>query len=187
MSGRSKRQRQRNRGRATRPTTADYANVPYLEMRSRLLAAYDESEEAEWLVQVGRYVQHCWLAEEAARKDADFDEMAHWDEWDKCDEAKLRGLRSDALLALRNYTEAQHRQRWESLGKAIWQRIRPNRWLSWHIGELYRGFLGGLGIVAFGLMIALLWPQVVRIVRSAVDDLLPTATQPQLRTPSEGG
>jgi hypothetical protein len=147
-------------------------------VRDRLLTAYEQTDEAEWLVQVGRFVQHCWLAEEAARNGGAFDEMKLWDEWDKCDEAKLRALRSEALVILRDYTRKQHRQRWAALFDAAKERMRPSRWVGWHLSELYRGFLGGVGIVTFGLLIAIGWPQVVRAVRSAVNDLLPAATQP---------
>ncbi len=132
-------------------------------------------DEVEWLVQVGRYVQHCWLAEEANRGDGDFNEMSHWDVWDHCDEAKYRDLRTEAVSHLHAYSKARQ---WRSLAGHIVGGLRKHAGIWWHVQELYRGFLGGIGIVLFGLFFALVAPKVVKAVRGAVDDILPESTQP---------
>jgi hypothetical protein len=43
---------------------------------------------------------------------------------------------------------------------------------------MLEGFVGGIGLIILGLLVAWLNPHIVKSIRSAVDDALPAATAP---------
>jgi hypothetical protein len=154
--------------------------LPYPEVRERLLAVYEDSEEVEWLVQVGAFVRDRWLAEENARGDAQIlDEQAHWDLWDECTEGGLRDLQYKAVKDLKAY---RAKSLAAFLQEYVPRRLQPIAWavngLSWICLQAWRGFVSGIGLVILGLLLAWLQPQIVKTVRGAVDKMLPEGTSP---------
>lgn len=164
------------KGRGQRPSAEEQAKVSYPIIRDRFLAASGKGDYAEWLIEVGRYVHHCWLAEERARKPGQpLDEDASKALWDECSERDLRNLRTEALVDLENYRRGKLiqdlRARYVSL-QAGWKVI------VWLLRTMLEGFIGGIGLVILGLILVLLAPHVAKSVRGALDDLLPSSTSP---------
>ena len=50
--------------------------------------------------------------------------------------------------------------------------------LSWTVRETFKGFVGAIGILLFGLIIVWLAPHITKAVRAAADDALPADTRP---------
>ena len=50
-----------------RPNPQEQAKVPYSQIRDRFLTSYNDTDDVEWLIEVGRYVQDRWMAEELSR------------------------------------------------------------------------------------------------------------------------
>jgi len=125
------------------------------------------------------------MAEELDRVDGQpLDEQACWDRWDQCSEKHLRDLRTEASQLL------DRELRKGRLGAFLrdWaKRFEPMRSLfsvlSWIWWEAIRGFVGAIGLLIFGLMIAWLAPGIARSIRSAVNDSLPAETRPNYSSP----
>lgn len=161
----------------------DAALVPYPEIRDRFLARIPEDDDAgllEQYVAIGRFVLDRWFAEELDRVNGQpLDEAACWDRWDQCSEKNLRDLRTEAHQLL----DAQMQKHRAGAFMQTWaRRSEPMRDLikgvSWFSKESVRGFVHGVGLLAFGLLIAWLAPAITRAVRSAVDEALPHDTRP---------
>ena len=164
-------------GRGPRPSPEDQARVPYPAVRDRLLTASQDSEYVEWLIEVGRYVEKCWLAEEQVRKPgADLDEDATKELWDRCTEGELRTLRTEGLVELEVY-----RQR--KIATDITEGITNLSWGwragGWFVRTMVEGFVAGIGLIVLGLLFVWLAPHVVKSIRGAMDDALPAATSPR--------
>lgn len=165
-----------------KPGANDAALVPYPEVRDRFLSRLpdDETKRLDTYVAVGRFVVDRWMAEELDRLDgAPLDEHACWERWDQCSEKHLRDLRFEASSLLKGQI-AKGRV---GAFVADWlSRIEPLasffKGLSWVWWEAVRGFVGAVGLLVFGLMVAWLLPGIARSIRSAVDDSLPVTTRP---------
>jgi hypothetical protein len=171
------------RAQKTRIKSNDAALVPYPEIRDRFLARMPDDDNAallEQYVAIGRFVVDRWSAEELDRMDGEpLDEAACWDRWDQCSEKHLRDLRTEAKQLL----DSQMREHRAGAFIRAWaRRSEPMRGiiagLSWFAKEAMRGFVAGVGLLLFGLMIAWLAPSITRAVRSAVDEALPHDTRP---------
>lgn len=178
--GRSRRGSQRG---ADRPTSEDHNKVTYKEARDRFLTRLDEDnlDDILWLVEVGRYVQHYWLAEEAARQNATDEEEfndregKYLDLWDEGNEKTFRDLRTEAGVKLARYWRNKR-----AIATVEWAARLPP-WLhgiGWLSKEAFRGFVGGIGLIALGLLIVTVAPRLATSLRTIVDDALPTDTRP---------
>lgn len=140
-------------------------------------------DDAGWLdryVAVGVFVVDRWLAEELDRIEGQpLDEQACWARWDQCSEKHLRDLRTEASQLV---AEEITQRRLRTLAEEWLHRIEPGKniisGLSWLFMEAFRGFIGGIGLLIFGLLIVWAAPRIARSVRSAVDDTLPASTRP---------
>jgi hypothetical protein len=135
------------------------------------------------LVEVGLFVQSCWLREENARVPGEpLDEDALWEYWDKCSEKELRDLRTQARLLVQNKLQER---RTRAFVETFRKNIQPARDLirfgSWFAKEVLRGFVGALGIVLMGLLFVWLAPNITKALRNTVDDMLPHHTQPEYK------
>jgi hypothetical protein len=132
----------------------------------------------------GRRISNCpttWLAEEDRREPgAQLDEKAVWEVWDDCSERELRTLRAEAGVALRKW-------RLRVALQIIGEWFHSGGWVGaafrWTGRTLFEGFVGGIGLIVLGLLFVLLAPHAAKSIRSALDDALPTVTQPDERTP----
>ena len=167
-------------GPPQRPSVDDFHRLPYPKIRDRFLSSLDEADEVEWLIEVGSFVRDRWLAEEASRPAGEeLDEHELWDVWDDCSEGHLRELRVKALIQLQSYLNAG---RVRAVVLKIRKAIRPlesllsaGAWLAW---EVWRGFVGGVGLLILGLLFVWAEPHVAKSVRKTMDEVLPVATQP---------
>jgi hypothetical protein len=155
--------------------------VPYQEIRDRFLSRIDdEPSRLESYVAIGRFVTDRWMAEELKRAPgAPLDEHACWDDWDKCTEKHLRDLRTEASQLLKAQLK---KGRHTALVDDWVRRAEPVRWLlrgiSWFARTAFDGFVGGIGLLIFGLLIVWLMPQIAKSIRSTVNDNLPSDTRP---------
>lgn len=134
------------------------------------------------MVEVGRYVQHCWLAEEHERQKNPEKGLAETDLfhlWDQCNEVQFEDICVKAREELAAYSQ---RQTATVIRTAIRRRIKPLKWLTstvvFVLRESASGFVGGIGLLIFGTLLLLMQPQMVKALRGVLDDLLPAATQP---------
>lgn len=165
------------KGRGQPPNAAEQARVTYPVIRDRFLAISDEGEYAEWLIQVGRYIHHCWLAEEQDRKPGEpLDEEATKRLWDQCSELELRNLRSNSLQWLQDYRTTK----WEVDLNAWYEDLNVNWKIgAWLLKTMAEGFVGGLGLIVLGLVLVWLEPHLIKTIRATIDDALPAATSPR--------
>jgi hypothetical protein len=166
----------------TRAGANDAKLVPYQEIRDRFLARLkdDDASRLDSYVSVGRFVVDRWMAEELKREpNQPLDEHACWDDWDQCSEKHLRDLRTEATKLL-----ASEMKKWRhtTLIQDWAHRAEPVRWLltslSWFARKAFEGFVGGIGLLLFGLLIVWLMPQIAKSIRSTVNDNLPAETRP---------
>lgn len=169
---------------STQPQTNDSAPVSYLEARDRFLSRFPKKPSEEKLLryyaEVGRYVLDRWHAEERDRPDGQpFNEAETDCRWDECTEKHLRDLSIEVVTA---HTMAIRQARIRSLVAEVLSSVRPIsgflRFANWVVMESVRGFVGAIGILAFGLLLVWLAPPLTRTIRSVVDDLAPEATRP---------
>jgi hypothetical protein len=149
--------------------------VPYPEIRDRFLAASERTNRVAWLIEVGRFVEDRWLAEEEARPAGEpLDEEASWDLWDSCTEKYLRDLRTEARTLLK---QELHRGRLAALAKKWWTNVEPLqaffRALRWVLAQIGKTIVGAIGLLAFTLFVLWLFPGLVQTARSTLDRLLP--------------
>lgn len=174
--------RKKGRGPA-RASEADHERLEYPTIRDQFLASYREAkDEAVWLVEVGKFVQHCWLAEEHERHKSgtsELDEIKLWHCWDQCSQGQLEDIRTKAALAL---DEHARKVAVQSLLRTTASRIKPIGWLvqslSWVSKEVVRGFVGGVGLILLGLLFVWVAPHLAKCIRHALDEALPVSTQP---------
>jgi hypothetical protein len=170
-----KRQNRRNSKRkGARATADDHAQVTYPVARARFLEAEEQTDQIEWLVAVGRYVQDRWLAEEAARDPVhELDEHAVWDEWDKFTEKQYRDLRAEAGLALKEYVD---RKSWRAIRAMAKEKLKPFGTcigiLKWMLDKGLGAIVGALAIIGVAILLAWLMPDFVRRGHSTLDALL---------------
>lgn len=134
------------------------------------------------LIEVGRYVQHCWLAEEHERRenpDKNLTEIELFHLWDQCNEVQFDDICAKARAELDDYT----RRRTATVFRAaLRRRLKPIRWLTtlivFFLRESAAGFVGAIGLLLFGTLLLLLQPKMVKELRQLLDNLLPVATQP---------
>jgi hypothetical protein len=161
-----------------RPTAAEQAKVAYPAIRDRFLASYQNTEEVEWLVELGRYVQHCWLAEERGRAPGQpLDEDGNKHLWDECSERDLVNLRSEGLVTLEGY---RRKRVVADVAQAFGTSALPAgaKVALWAVKTMLDGFVGGIGLIVLGLLLVWLEPHLIKTIRSAIDDALPAATAP---------
>jgi len=160
----------------------DAAIVPYHEIRDRFLARDpdDDADRLDLYVEIGRFVHDRWLAEELDREQGKpFDEHACWDRWDQCTEKHLRDLRTEASKLVEDELKKGRTLAFVGDWLARWEPLRSaSSVVSWVWWEALRGFVGALGLLAFGLLIVWLMPNVAKSIRSAVNDNLPVETRP---------
>ncbi|MDP3801675.1 hypothetical protein [Brevundimonas sp.] len=99
------------RGQTINPKAA----VEYNVARDRFLVSSEKNDGPEWLVRVGKYVQHCWEIEaEAYEKSGDtsFDDRKYLDEWDKVREEEIIALQAKAEAELHQYVLTQFPRVW---------------------------------------------------------------------------
>jgi hypothetical protein len=167
----------------------DHVSVGYVDVRDRFLEAEGSVDSIEWLIQVGRYVQDRWIAEEASREEGEpFDEAAVMHIWDRLTEKQLRDLRADAGTALKRYVAKN-----ASIAFTEWaaKTFKPVEgivsFFRFFVMETVRGFVGGIGILVLGAVLVWAAPKFVKNARAVADDLLPTETQPPGRLDQAGG
>lgn len=140
-------------------------------------------DHIEWLVQVGFYIQACWLAEERVRTPgADLDETETWALWDKFKESELIQQRADAAKALENYRKQKQLQSLRE-NTADWiGTFRGIRWttfsflrglastdtllgrgMKWHGLALWRGVVSAFGLLFAGWLLSRFWPLAARV------------------------
>lgn len=159
---------------------ADHQKVEYPDVRDDFIQRLpkEDTSEVEWLVQVGAFVQHCWLAEENARRqstDPDkLDELELWHLWDGCSTGQLETLQFEALSKLEEYRKGRTV---EALGAYLTRKFQPVGWLAFAIGwlalQLWKGFVSGIGLILLGLLIATVAPRSVEKIHSTFDTILP--------------
>jgi hypothetical protein len=144
-------------------------------LRDRLLAASEETDRIAWLVEVGRFVEDRWLAEEQARRPGEaLDEDELWDLWDECSEKYLRDLRTEARELLR---EELRKRRARAFASERLSAIEPisavASGIAWVFGQMFRAVVGAIGVVAFGLLLVTLYPRLVQSIHSTFDRAFP--------------
>lgn len=157
--------------------------MDYPTIRDRFLASHrDGKDQALLLIEVGRYVQHCWLAEEHERSQKPGSELAEVDLfhlWDQCNEVQFEDICVKAREELAEYTR---RQTAAVFRTAVRRRLKPVKWLIslvlFVLKEAASGFVGAIGLLVFGAMLLLLQPQMVKDLRQLLDNILPATTQP---------
>lgn len=176
-------------GRQKRPSAKDARAVPYPEVRDRFLTASQRTSRVAWLVEVGRFVEDRWLAEEAARCPGQpLDEEACWDLWDQCSEKYLRDLRTEARTLL----QGELRRRRIAALVANWRgNAQPLKMASaaaaWVFAQWGKAVAGAIGVILFGWLMISLFPSLVYSFRSSVDKLLlPETSRSVERTSIEG-
>lgn len=171
------------RSKKGRAAITDHAKMDYPDIRDLFLAGMNsEKHEVEWLVKVGAFVQHCWLAEEHERSchpDKVLTEQDLWHVWDRCTKGQFEMMSAKALDDLAQYRRKRNVQDF-MMGLA--ERFAPLRLVAqgvaWFFMQAWKGFVGGFGLILLSLLLLLLQPNIVKKVRSALDGLLPAATQP---------
>jgi hypothetical protein len=164
------------KGADRRPTAQEQAKVGYPLVRDRFLATSKDGDYVEWLIEVGRYVHHCWLAEEGVRKPGEpLDEDGLKPLWDGCSERELRTLRTEALVDLENYRQ---KKLGDDFLKVYLSLEAGWKVILWFLKTAVEGFVAGIGLIVLGLLLVLLQPHVAKSIRGALDDALPEATSP---------
>lgn len=144
--------------------------VPYQNVRDRFLAEADTLSEVEWLVAVGRFVQDRWLAEEQQREGKELDEQATWQLWDECTEKQLRNLRTEAGTALRAHVTSHWGQALRDMARKNLKPARAFIAIMIYVGQtLVAGFIGGVGLIALGLVIVKGAPWLAVAIKSALE------------------
>jgi len=166
-----------SQGASRRPTAEEQATVSYPEIRDRFLATSSEGDYAIWLACVGRFVHHCWLAEEQSRNGSELNEDATKHLWDQLTEKQLIDLRIEADDELKEHRKRRIRY---DLATTFSREALPTvvRAAVWALRTVWEHFIGGLGLVILGILIAWAAPHVVKMARSAADELLPADTAP---------
>ena len=152
--------------------------MPYPIVRDRFLASSNTGDYAVWLSEVGRYVHHCWLAEERLRTPGvALDEDATKHLWDDCSQRELIALRTDAGAQLKVHRRTKLIR---TIGAVLLSATRrgPGAIAVWILRTMVEGFVAGIGLILLGLLLAWLAPMVVKDIRGAVDDVLAQATSP---------
>lgn len=170
-------------GSPNRPTSLDSQPVSYLVARDRFLTRFPDSEDEliHYYADIGRYVLDRWQAEERDRVEgAPLDELATDCRWDECTEKHLRDLSTEVGVAYRTHVRrarvlsllADWRAKAGSLATIL-------QGVGWFLMEAWRGFVGAIGILIFGLLLVWIAPNVTKNLRSVVDDTLPKETRPE--------
>jgi hypothetical protein len=160
-----------------RASARDHTLVSYQEVRDRFLSRLDETDDVQWLVEVGSFVRDRWLAEEnVLGPNEPLDEEKTWSLWDQCSEGHLRDLRAEAELEVQAYIK---RRRVKAFISSVVEQTKPVhdilKILAWLMVQVFGGFVGAVGLLLFGILLSILFPGVVHQVRSTVTDVLPQA------------
>lgn len=133
-----------------------------------------------YFTEIGLFVFDRWqqIADDHADGDV-IDEIACDHRWDECTEQDLHNFkrRSNDLVKsevkrLRALAFAQY---WASRLDSI---SSVAKGVNWFLMEAFRGFVGAIGILIFGLLFLYAAPSVSKAFRAAIDDLAPQATRP---------
>lgn len=157
---------------AARAKAEDHTVVAYPVIRDRFLGSADKTDEIEWLVAVGRFVQDRWLAEEN-ECGGKFDEEVAWDVWDKCTEKQLRDLRSEAGAALKEYVDQKSLTALGAWWKAKADPVRGLlNGLKWTLEQSLRAVVGAVALIVVGLLVVWLAPGLVKRAHGTLDAVL---------------
>lgn len=166
------------------PSPNDHRAVPYPIVRDRFLSRIDEATgatAAELYVEVGRFVVDRWTAEEHQRIPSQpLDEQVSWALWDECTEKDLRKLRAEGVEHLQLYAEEQPAR---AFGRWLKRKVRPVELMvsafGWIATEMFKGFVGGLGLVALGYLLVWAYPSTSKLLHEVVDHIAPAHEQEQ--------
>lgn len=151
---------------------ADHSVVQYTTIRDRFLVSADKTDEIEWLVAVGRFVQDRWLAEEN-ECGGTFDETLAWPVWDRCTEKQLRDLRTEAGSALKEYVAAKGIVAIREWAATTLNPLRGfMKGVKWVLEQSLRAIVGAIALIVVGIVLVLLAPGFVKRAHGTLDAVL---------------
>ena len=141
--------------------------------------ASQRTNRLAWLVEVGRFLEDRWLAEETLREEGEpLDENATWPLWDQCTEKYLRDLRTEARQLLQRDLR---RGRLAAVTRNWATKVAPlhafTNGMAWTLAVAGKAIVGAISVIAFGLFMLWLFPGLTNTARSTFDRIFPDPEQ----------
>jgi hypothetical protein len=155
--------------------------LKYEAVRDHFLteAPQTDEEALDFFVHLGMYIYGRWQSISA---DAERGETVDEDSskrWDDCTDSEFEEIRERAEgLIDREVARRRVTTFIASLLKKPWDKIAAA--LGWTVMTAVEGFVGAIGILLFGLVVVWVAPHITKSIRSAMDDVLPKETRPNV-------
>ena len=133
-----------------------------------------------YFIEIGLFVFDRWqqIADDHA-DGAEIDESACDQRWDECTEQNLGEFKRRANEMVRAEVKRQRAiafvQQWVAKLAPVSDIAKAANWVFM---EAFRGFIGAIGILIFGLLFLYVAPSASKAFRTIIDDIAPRETRP---------